>query len=235
VTAASSYHFQFVAPDGMVIAGGGMFGTTDEPDAAATPPLPEPPLRGLVRSLGHGPTGPGSREVTAGRPTSDLSRSAFGTSASQGSVLGLNTHIADVPEADSYSVEVLVCPSPDGLLRACAVSAAFSAILLFLAAAFSHRLDGGRLDASIALLLVLPGVISTLLARPGEHHLVSRLLRGVRLLTLSSAICLYFAAAVVVAGVAGSALRSWWLALAVVSAVPAVLLGVAVRRCRRGT
>lgn len=239
VTAASSYHFQFVAPDGMVIVGGELFGATVEHHVA--PPTGAGGSPGSAGSTGStGPlgthagsaTGPGSREITTGG-RSATSRVGFGTSASQGSVLGLNTHIADVPEADAFNVEVLVSPSPDGLLRACAVSSAFSALLLFLAAVFAHRLDSGRLDASIALLLVLPGVISTLLARPGEHHLVSRLLRGVRILTLSSAVTLYFAASVVVAGAAGSALRAWWLGMAVLSAVPAVLLGVAVRRCRR--
>ena len=214
VTAASSYHFQFVAPDGMVIAGGELFGT--ELDGATAP-------------------GTGAAVGASGRPRwgADLdSRQVFGVSASQGSVLGLNTHAVEVPEADVFNVEVLVCPSPDGLLRACAVSAGFSTALLFTAAGFSHRLDGGRLDASIALLLLLPGVMSTLLARPGEHHLVSRLLRGVRILTLFSAITLYFAAAVVVAGLGGGGLRAAWLVLSVLSAVPAAVLGIAVRRCR---
>jgi hypothetical protein len=127
---------------------------------------------------------------------------------------------------------VLVRPSPDGLLRACAVSAGFSTVLLFLAALFASRFDRHSLDASIALLLVLPGVVSTLLARPGEHHLVSRLLRGVRVLTLASAVTVYFAAAVVVAGVSGHALQKWWFALAAVSAIPSVVLGIAVQRCR---
>ncbi|MGH9210822.1 MAG: hypothetical protein ACRD2C_09085 [Acidimicrobiales bacterium] len=251
VTAASSYHFQFVAPDGMVVTGGEMFGASLDDDGDTGPagavgsggggvgapggasgPGGGSDPAGARRPVGGSATGPGSRAITAGRPSAVADRASFGTSASQGSVLGLNTHIGDVPEAGTYNVEVLVCPSADGLLRACAVSSAFTAVLLFLAAWFSYRLDTGRLDASIALLLVLPGIISTQLARPGEHHLVSRLLRGVRILTLSSAVTLYFAAAMVVAGLAGSALQAWWLGLAVVSGVPAVLLGVAVRRCR---
>jgi hypothetical protein len=207
IPAASSYHFQFVAPNGMVVAGGEMLATVEAGDG-------------------------GGGGESSGEASGEDDHLSFGTSASEGSVLGLNTHVWEVPEADRYNVEVLVRPSPDGLLRACAVSAAFSTVLLFLAAAFSHRLDSGRLDASIALLLVLPGVISTSLARPGEHHLVSRLLRGVRILTLASAITVYFAAAVVVAGYAESALRATWLFLAVISAVPAGLLGMAVRRCR---
>lgn len=224
VTATSSYHFQFVAPDGMIVAGGELFGAPrdgddDNGDAGH-----------VVGSLGE-PDGEGDGD-SGGESGIGGRTESFGISASQGSVLGLNTHVWDVPEAETYNVEVLVRPSPDGLLRASAVSAGFSTILLFLAAAFAHRLDGGRLDASIALLLVLPGLVSTFLARPGEHHLVSRLLRGVRLLTLASAIIVYFAAAVVVAGVAGSALRWTWTGMALLSAIPTVVLVVAVERSR---
>lgn len=196
VTAASSYHFQFVAPDGMVVSGGELFAAAPDGDE------------------------------------DDTHQESFGMASSQGSVLGLNTHIFDVPEADTFNVEVLVRPSPDGLVRACAVSAAFSAVLLTLAAIFAHRL-GSRLDASTGMLLVLPGVVSTLLARPGEHHLVGRLLRGVRMLTIVSGITVYFAAAILVAGVSGSALRWTWAVCALVAAIPAGMLSYAVRRCRR--
>jgi hypothetical protein len=192
VTAAMSYHFQFIAPDGMVIAGGELYGETADGDTVE----------------------------------------CFGKIASQGSVLGLNNHLWDVPEAEAYNVEVLVRPSPDGPLRASAVSAAFSTVLLLLASVLAARLDQERLDTSAALLLVLPGAVSTLLARTGEHHLVARLLRGVRATILASAVTVYVAAAVVVADVSGTALRGAWLVLALVSAIPTAILGVAVRRCR---
>lgn len=200
VTAASSYHFQFVAPDGMAVSGGGLF-------AAAL-----------------------DSEVADG--VADGRRQRFGTASSQGSVLGLNTHIHDVPEAATFNVEVLVRPSADGLVRACAVSAAFSAGLLTLAAIFANRL-GDRLDASTAMLLVLPGVVSTFLARPGEHHLVGRLLRGVRTLAIVSGITVYSAAALLVAGVSGGALRASWAVLAGCATIPAGVLLYAVRRCRK--
>lgn len=190
VTATSSYHFQFDAPDGLVVAGGGLFGRVDG----------------------------ASDRVT------------FGTTASQGSVLGLHVDGDDVPPADDYHAEVLVRPSPDGLLRSSAVSSCFSTVLLVLATLLSDRIDTSQVDASTALLLVLPGVVSTFLARPGEHYWVSRLLRGVRVLTLISAVTVYLAAATLVTGVAAGSIRPLWAAFAVISTFPSVALVVASRR-----
>jgi len=192
VTATSSYHFLFDAPDGLVVAGGELFGAV----------------------------------------VSDPERRRFGTAASQGSVLGLHANVGEVPPADSYNAEVLVRPSPDGLLRSSAVSSCFSTVLLILAALLANRIDNTRVDASTALLLVLPGVVSTFLARPGEHYWVSRMLRGVRVLTLLSAITVYLAAAVLVTGVADGSVQAIWTVLALVSAVPATALVVASRRCQ---
>lgn len=194
VTATSSYHFQFDAPDGLVVTGGELFGV---------------------------------RTGDSGSP-----RRTFGSSASQGSVLGLHAAREEVPAADTYSAEVLVRPSPDGLLRSSAVSSCFSTGLLFLAALLADRIDSTRVDASTALLLVLPGIVSTFLARPGEHYWVSRLLRGVRILTLISAVTVYLAAAVLVTGVADGQVRGYWLAFALVSTLPSVALLVASRRGR---
>lgn len=159
----------------------------------------------------------------------------FGQKASRYSVLGLNTHAADVPPASSYSALVQVRPSPDGLLRASAASAWLSTVLLALASAVAPHVEiQGQVGPLSALLLVLPGAVSTFLARPGEHPLVAHTLRGVRVLTLVSAITTYFAAAILVLGMTGNALRAGWLALAVVSAIPATALAVAVRKCRLG-
>jgi hypothetical protein len=192
VTTATSYLFQFETPDGLMAAGGELFG------------------------------------ASAG----DDTRHSFGVDASQGAVLGLQAQLEEVPEAETYNAEVLVRASPDGLLRASAVSACFSAVLLLIATIIANDISKTQVDSSAALLLVLPGVISTYLARPGEHHLVSRMLLGVRTLTVISAMIVYLAAAVVVTDVAPGLVREIWGVLAVLAAVPAVALTVAVRRCR---
>jgi hypothetical protein len=195
VVAAGSYHFQFIAPDGLMVDGGQLF-------AAAADEKAE--------------------------------RVAFGAGSSQGQVLGVNAHVEDVPEADTYSVAVRLRPSPEGLLRASAISATFSTALLILAALLQPRIAGSRLESSATLLLVLPGVVSTMFLRPGEHSLVSQMLRGTRIMLLVSAVLLYLAAAAVLVvddpTTTSKMLRVWWGTLALVSCVPTVTLGKAVWR-----
>jgi hypothetical protein len=238
VTAATSYLFQFETPDGLMAAGGELFGASLVDD-----PEPDDDDLAIEGEAWHGAAGGsiGRRAGTgvgAGSPDAagDLvavrGRRPFGAAASQGAVLGLQAHLHEVPEADTYNAEVLVRASPDGLLRASAVSACFSAVLLFLAALVANRLAETRADSSAALLLVLPGVISTYLARPGEHHLVSRLLLGVRTLTVASGMIVYVAAAVVVSDVAPGLVREIWAGLAVLATLIAIVLTVAVRRSR---
>jgi hypothetical protein len=156
----------------------------------------------------------------------------FGTATSRTSVLGLNAHPSDVPDSDSYGAVVHVRPSPEGVMRASAASATMSTVLLLIAAAAAHRLDEIQLGPSITLLLVIPGLVSTFLARPGEHSMVSRVLRGTRVLSVLSALVIYTAAGMLVLGVTGPALRFGWLSLALLSAFPATALLLAVRRCR---
>jgi hypothetical protein len=215
VTATTSYLFQFETPDGLIAAGGELFGATAADD-------PEPDDDDLAVEGDPGGAGDGTL----------VGRRTFGAAASQGAVLGLQAHLHEVPEADTYNAEVLVRASPDGLLRASAVSACFSAVLLFLATLIANDLRATRADSSAALLLVLPGVISTYLARPGEHHLVSRMLLGVRTLTVASGMIVYVAAAIVVSDVAPGLVREIWACLTVAAAAIAVVLTVAVRRCR---
>jgi len=237
VTAATTYLFQFETPDGLMAAGGELFGAS-----LADDPEPDDDDLAIEGEAWHASAAGDGRLLAGGtasgraQPDADVvvvgGRRPFGAAASQGAVLGLQAHLHEVPEADTYNAEVLVRASPDGLLRASAVSACFSAVLLFLATLVANRLGAARADSSAALLLVLPGVISTYLARPGEHHLVSRLLLGVRTLTVASGMVVYVAAAVVVSDVAPGLVREIWAVLTVVAAVIAVVLTVAVRRCR---
>jgi hypothetical protein len=230
VTATTSYLFQFETPDGLMAAGGELFGAmaADDPypddDDVAVEGDHHQRVSWVDRWDPRGRSGPA--------PRTDRGRLPFGAAASQGAVLGLQAQLDEVPEADTYNAEVLVRASPDGLLRASAVSACFSAALLFIATLIANKLGSARADSSAALLLVLPGVISTYLARPGEHHLVSRLLLGVRTLTVASGMIVYVAAAIVVSNVAPGAVREIWGVLTVAATVIAVILTVAVRRCR---
>jgi hypothetical protein len=272
VVATSSYHFQFIAPDGLVVAGGDLFAvgvaddasdTVDAGDVAEgngeaddTSDSAEAVAEGNGNSDGEGDLVEGDEAVVVGaggpaaeasaavrtRPPSewsshpgarDAGRTVISTGTGHGQVLGVSAHVERVPPADSYYVEVRLRPSPDGLLRASAISACFTTLLLIMAVIFANQLDDTRLESSTALMLVLPGVVSTMWLRPGEHSLVSRLLRGTRTLLLSSVVSIYVAAAaVLVVGEVADRLRLVWGILALISAVPAVGLVQALRRCQ---
>jgi hypothetical protein len=237
VVATSSYHFQFIAPDGLVVAGGDLFavGVADDGDGdlvegdeavvvGAGGPAAEASTAVRTRPPSEWSGHPGAR---------DAGRTVISTGTGHGQVLGVSAHVERVPPADSYYVEVRLRPSPDGLLRASAISACFTTLLLIMAVVFANQLDDTRLESSTALMLVLPGVVSTMWLRPGEHSLVSRLLRGTRTLLLSSVVSIYVAAAaVLVVGEVADRLRLVWGVLALVSAVPAVGLVQALRRCQ---
>jgi hypothetical protein len=198
----SSYHFQFIAPDGLVVAGG--------------------ELRAVD-----------TRSTTSEGTTDDDGSVEFGHAAGHGQVFGANVHLDEVPEADDYFVTVRLRPSPDGLLRASMLSACFTTLLLVLAVVFADRIDDARLESSAALMLVLPGIVSSIWLRPGEHSLVSRMLRGTRALLLTSVVIVYTAAAaVLVVGAMPDRLRLWWSILAALSVLPAGALIRALRSCR---
>jgi hypothetical protein len=195
ITAAASYHFEFVAPQGLTVAGGAL--------AAATPE---------TREQGGPPR-------------------TFGTPTVHSSMLGLNAHADEVPEDARHYAVVRVRPATEGLLRAGAASAVITTCLLAIAAVWSHRLDQSSVGPSVTLLLVIPGLVSTFLVRPGEHSMVSWVLRGVRTLILATGVLTYLAAGLLAVGVTGGWLRLGWFLVAGLSACMAVPLVVAVRRC----
>jgi len=92
-----------------------------------------------------------------------------------------------------------------------------------------------------ALLLVLPGLIASYVARPDQHALTTRLLSFARLMLMFSALCAYVAAAKVALGggvpkdakaidARADSLRSWLIVLAVVAGI--LLIGLSITYLR---
>jgi hypothetical protein len=255
VVATANYHFQFIAPDGLTVAGGELLAIRSHVEGSGEADGGQEP-DGRDGGAGGEPTDAnagGDGEETAGgsdkggdengavrlirrmrRGRGDRNRPArvaFGAASSQGQVLGVYATLDDVPNGDAYVVRAWLRPSPDGLLRASAISACFSTALLLAAVLFVRQVDHTRLEASAALMLVLPGLVSSLWLRPGEHSLVSRLFRGTRTLLLASVVIMYLAAAsVLVIGAVPNRLRVAWLLLAVLSLLPSGSLVQALRR-----
>jgi len=126
-----------------------------------------------------------------------------------------------------------------GLLRGSALVATINAIMLSLGAAKLKSLlnaIGPHSDAAPALLLVVAGLVSAFMARPGEHVLASRILVGPRAAVLLSGFLSYAAAISIVVGTdvvheLPGLQWTWWI-LASLSWLSVVVLGLAAALAR---
>ncbi len=109
-------------------------------------------------------------------------------------------------------IELKVGVARSGLLAAALLSAVLTALLLSVA---WLRLEELREQAEVssALLLAIPGVLSSYLLRPGEHPLVSKLFGGVRVVVFLSALCALTAAAGLALEASTTALSLMWVVL----------------------
>lgn len=124
-----------------------------------------------------------------------------------------------------FKVVCSLRPSLDGFVLASFLTGTLATLLLAVATGFYRRFADQAPDPAIALLLVVPGLVSTFLVRPGEHVMTSRLLRYVRGLTLLPGLAL-FAAAALLAGRPTRPVLLWgWLALVVIATIATTLLG----------
>lgn len=138
-------------------------------------------------------------------------------------------------EVDRFSnAQVIVEIRPEsggmllwGMLTSCAI-----ALLLLLAGVFNDHVHSAEPDSAVALLLVVPAVIATLIVRPDEHALASALLRWLRGVILASGLSSFLAAIVIALRPSASALRPWMLWLAVLPVVCSALLAAAVYSAR---
>ncbi len=67
---------------------------------------------------------------------------------------------------------------------------------------YQHRSGSGLASATVGFLLLAPGLISFVLTRPSDHPFATRLLSGIRLLTISSVLVSVAAAATLIDAIA---------------------------------
>lgn len=137
-----------------------------------------------------------------------------------------HVYLRDVDLFADGDAQVELAASPSGMVRATVVSTWGIAISLTLAACFAPRIAKGS-DAATALLLVVPGVLSTVVSRPGEHRLTSVLMRGYRWIVALAACCAFLASGAIALQVQGTALRLWCLLLGSIAVTCAVLVSLA--------
>jgi hypothetical protein len=143
-----------------------------------------------------------------------------------------HVHVSSPPPNADAVVALSVLPSANGVLRPGALSAIGVVIVLAVGGLFGKRIQSSS-DAAAAILLLGPGLLSTLILRPGEHGLASLALRGLRWNIAAGAAAAFIGAGLVALDLHGGALRTALLALASASLVPAVLLCLAWRSTAR--
>jgi hypothetical protein len=123
-----------------------------------------------------------------------------------------------------FNVKAALTPSSGGLALAASASGVIATTLIALGIVVAKNLVGHPADPSVSLLLVVPGITMSLIARPGEHVLASQILRPFRIVTMIPGLMAFAAAAELVSGPTVHQLRETWTYLLVVSAISTCLI-----------
>ena len=99
---------------------------------------------------------------------------------------------------DRASVRLRLGPAAGGAVLAMFLTSLIVVALLWVVEGRLADLDG---QTSAAVLLLLPALLAAHLVRPGQHAFATRLLRGVRCLSLVVGVCAIVGATVIGAGV----------------------------------
>lgn len=108
-------------------------------------------------------------------------------------------HLANIPRSFTGVGIISLRLRDELVLRGAWINAVFSVVLLALVAIFLKSYEQ-HTDATVAVLLGIPGGVSLYLARPREPGMSAAMHSGVRLLALGNAIVAFAAIAVVLAG-----------------------------------
>ncbi len=145
----------------------------------------------------------------------------------------------DRAQTGAFWLAFALRPKRSGFLVPAQV-ALFASILLLVAGAVSellggrlHRASGDSAAAAVAILLVLPSLVSAYFANQGEHELLSELLRLPRLGVVLASFATLLAGGSLIVGLSGTELISVWLGSAGVSTLVFVQLFVTSLRSGR--
>lgn len=123
--------------------------------------------------------------------------------------------------ADGYAT-IRILPSATGMLRATALCASAIFVSLVAGALFGRGITEGS-DAAAALMLLVPGLLSAVVSKPGEHRLSSLALRGLRWCVAAASACSFVAAGLIALSVHDDGLRVWFAVLAGVVLLASVI------------
>jgi hypothetical protein len=108
-------------------------------------------------------------------------------------------HLSDIPRSFAGVGIISLRLRDELVLRGALINAGFTLLMLSVVAIFLKSYEQ-QTDATVAILLGIPGGVSLYLARPREPGMSAAMHSGVRLLALGNAIAAFLAVSVVVAG-----------------------------------
>lgn len=121
--------------------------------------------------------------MLAGRPSDRQVRPSFDQVG--GGFPRANLHVADVPNGSLAQAQVSLRVARDGWLSTSVLACLATALVLF-ATWVSVARPRGNLESPEAILLTVTGAVATVLVKPYEHRMVTRMLSGVRVLTIAA-------------------------------------------------
>jgi hypothetical protein len=142
---------------------------------------------------------PSEMQITSGRFVATRNGEPVADSISAPSQRG-HLNLSRLDQSDAFVVVSLRARSQE-LLGGVALFSTLNALtLLFVRLRLpSFKIEGGT-DAVVAALLALPGILTSYVARPSEHELVSSFLTDLRRIAMTSVVTSFFAALVLFGG-----------------------------------
>jgi hypothetical protein len=198
---SESYHFEVEAPGEARLSAVRLRGKYELPDGSTAPALvAESGGSPIVDLHARRPTelafGSGEASQPRTRPPI-LPQLAANATVAEALKAAADARASDTRRSDRGYAEVQLQADPLGTFVAATVVSVLTAILLGVAVTRLPELDG---DSSAALLLALPVLTLGFLTRPGEHAFATRLLSGIRAMSLLVGICSLVLAAIVAGG-----------------------------------
>jgi hypothetical protein len=205
VPSASSYHFEFLVPDGLAISAAWLYADPRRTQL-------------LAQSL-----------TAPGQDPSPLVHLSYREPAPVNEVAEAFVHVRPVASGPLRAARWITTSAAVLFTILYVVAGRLLAPATGVGGATPRSTN---LGIPVTLLLVVPGLAAALLGRPGEHVMASSRLRGVRLLSILMSVLLFVSAGFLVLGDDADTLRAVSLAFALVAGWAALLLWCAERLCR---
>jgi hypothetical protein len=150
----------------------------------------------------------------------------------------LQLYATGVPRGSQAKAEVALKPRSATVVRGAALAAIMTVAALIVTLVYLPEIqgngDGGSLDVTAGLLLVIPGLLAVYVARGDEHAMTTSMLYGLRILAGAAGMLSVVGAGLMLIGPATGVRLVLWVLVILAAFVTAVVLAVAWRLSARG-